>query len=338
MKLTKEKISKHQTKSSIRDIYQLLLEHLPERIFYKDINSRYILVNKRFADDLGCSPEEIIGKTDPALLPKKLAEKYRRNDREVIKTGKRKEFDEPYEPRGKNFIVHCIKVPVKDRNGKVIGVLGIAYDITDKVELIKKLKKHLSIYNRTFREIIKTITDIVEIRDPYTAGHQKRVAELACAIAKEMGLSRRQIENIRTASIIHDIGKIFIPADVLNRPVKLNDIEFACIKLHPTHGYKIVSDLHLLAPIAKIIYQHHERIDGSGYPDGAKDGEISLEARVIAVADVIEAMISHRPYRPAYTLEEALGEIEKNAGILYDRKVVKTALKLFRKKHFSLNA
>lgn len=336
MKLTKEKISKHQTKSSIRDIYKLLLEHLPERIFYKDINSRYLLINKTFADDLGISPEEIIGKTDLDIFPRKLAEKYIKNDREVIKTGKRKEFDELYEPGGKNFIVHCIKVPVKDRNGKVIGILGIAYDISEKVKLIKKLKKQLFIYNRTFREIIKAMMDIVETRDPYTAGHQKHTAEIACAIAKEMGLSRRQIENIRIASMIHDFGKIFIPADILNKPAKLNDIEFNFVKTHTAQGYKLVNDIHLLAPIAKIIYQHHERIDGSGYPDGAKDGEISLEARVIAVADVIEAMTSHRPYRPAHPLEEALEEIEKNAGILYDKKVAKAALKLFRKKHFSL--
>ena len=312
------------------------MDNLPERIFYKDLKLRYILINKTFADDLGISPEEIIGKTDPDIFPRKLAEKYRRNDREIIKTGERKDFDEIYEPGGKNFIVHTIKVPVKDRNGKVIGVLGIAYDITEKVNLIKKLKKQLFIYNRTFRDIIKAMVDIVETRDPYTAGHQKHTAEIACAIAKEMGLSRRQIENIRIASMIHDFGKIFIPADILNKPAKLNDVEFNFVKTHPAQGYKLANDINLLAPIAKIIYQHHERIDGSGYPDGAKDGEISLEARVIAVADVIDAMTSHRPYRPAHPLEAALEEIEKNAGILYDKKVAKTALKLFREKHFSL--
>jgi len=335
MKLTKEK---RYSSRELCDLLKLLLEHLPERIFYKGLKIQYLLINKTFADDLGISPEEIIGKTDLDIFPRKLAEKYRRNDREVIKTGKRKEFEDPYEPGNKKFIVHCIKVPVKDRNGKVIGILGIAYDITEKVNLIKKLKKQLALYNRTFREILKAMMDIVETRDPYTAGHQKHTAEIACAIAKEMGLSRRQIENIRIASMIHDFGKIFIPADILNKPAKLNDVEFNFVKTHPAQGYKLANDINLLAPIAKIIYQHHERIDGSGYPDGAEDGEISLEAKIIAVADVIDAMTSHRPYRPAHTLEEALEEIEKNAGILYDKKVAKTALKLFREKHFSLNA
>ena len=336
MKLTKERKNRSKKKYSTKGLCHLLMDNLPDRIFYKDIHSRYILINKTYADDLGISPEDVIGKTDLDIFPRKLAEQYRRNDREVIKTGKRKDFDEIYEPGNKQFIVHTIKVPVKDRKGKVIGILGIAYDITEKVNLIKKLKKQLALYNRTFRDIIKAMVDIVETRDPYTAGHQKHTTEIACAIAKEMGLSRRQIENIRIASMIHDFGKIFIPADILNKPAKLNDVEFNFVKTHPAQGYKLANDINLLAPIAKIIYQHHERIDGSGYPDGAKDGEISLEARVIAVADVIEAMTSHRPYRPAHPLEEALEEIEKNAGILYDKKVAKAALKLFRKKHFSL--
>ncbi|MCM8777369.1 MAG: PAS domain-containing protein [Candidatus Omnitrophica bacterium] len=333
MKLTKETALK---KLKIdKEFYENLIHHLPEKVFYKDIKSRYIMINRSFADDLGIKPDKIIGKTDLDIFPRRIAEKYRKDDRDVLRTGKPKKIIEPYCPPGKKCIVECIKAPVKDKKGKVIGVLGMAYDITEKVNLIKKLQKTLQKFRQTFNDIIKAIVDIIETRDPYTSGHQRNTVKLACAIAKEMGLSKRQIDNLKIAASLHDLGKIFIPMDILNKPSKLNDIEFGFIKTHPCNGYKLLSDIKLLAPIAKIIYQHHERINGTGYPEGKKNGEISLEARILAVADVIEAMTSHRPYRPAHSLEEALGEIEKNAGVLYDRKVVKATLKLFRKKHFS---
>ncbi|HOL22324.1 MAG TPA: PAS domain-containing protein [bacterium] len=339
MKLTKlKKELKKQIKEKplIENIYKELMNHLPERVFYKDTHFKYILINKTFADDLGVSPEEVVGKTDFDIFPGKIAKKYRKDDQSVIRTGEIKEFDDPYHPGKKKFVVRCIKIPLKDEDGKIKGILGIAYDITEKVLLIKKLQKTIKEFQQTFEEIIKAIMDIVETRDAYTSGHQRRTTKLACAIAKEMGCSRRQIENIRIASLIHDFGKIFIPMDILNKPAKLNNIEFNFVKMHPVSGYKLLNDIKMLSPIAKIVYQHHERINGNGYPEGKKDGEISLEARILGVADVIEAMTSYRPYRPAHSLEEALEEIEKNAGILYDKNVVKAVLKLFREKKFSL--
>ena len=174
----------------------------------------------------------------------------------------------------------------------------------------------------------------LEMRDPYTAGHQQRVADLACAIANEMGLSEKQTNGIRTAAMIHDIGKICIPAQILSKPGKLNEIEFSLVKAHPGIGYDILKNIEFPWPIAQMVLQHHERIDGSGYPSGLAGSEILLEARILAVADVVEAMASHRPYRPALGLDKALEEISKNRGVLYDPEVTDACLKVFRKKGF----
>ncbi len=197
-------------------------------------------------------------------------------------------------------------------------------------ELEESLKKLRSVLEGT----IQAIAGIVETRDPYTAGHQRRVADLACAIAREMNLSEDRIEGIRMAATIHDIGKIAVPAEILSKPGELSDVEMSIIKTHSQVGYEILKGIDFPWPIAEIVYQHHERLDGSGYPRGLKGDEILLEARILAVADVVEAMISHRPYRPALTLDVALKEITENSGTLYDPEVVKACRELFLKKKF----
>ena len=174
-----------------------------------------------------------------------------------------------------------------------------------------------------------------ETRDPYTAGHQKKVADLARAIATEMKLSHDTIEGIRMAGAIHDIGKISIPSEILCKPTTLSDLEFSLIKAHTQYSYEIMKDVEAPWPLADIVHQHHERINGSGYPQGLKGENILIEARILAVADVVEAMVSYRPYRPALGLEIALIEIEHNAGTLYDRMVADACLKLFREEGFS---
>ena len=176
----------------------------------------------------------------------------------------------------------------------------------------------------------------VEMRDPYTAGHQVRVADLARAIATEMGLDQNKIDGIRMAGSIHDIGKLSIPAEILSKPTKLTDIEFSLIKEHSRSGYEMLKDVESPWPLAEIVYQHHERMNGSGYPRNLKGDEILIEARIMAVADVVEAMASHRPYRPALGIEAALEEIEKNKGILYDNTVADACLRLFREKGYQL--
>lgn len=179
-------------------------------------------------------------------------------------------------------------------------------------------------------QIIELLSNIVEKRDPYTAGHQRRAAKLATAIAKEMNLSNEQIKAIEFGGIVHDIGKLYVSAELLSKPGKLSPEEFAIIKMHPQVGYELIKDIQLPWPIANIILQHHERYNGSGYPRGLKKDEIMLEARILTVADVVEAMSTHRPYRSARTLKEALREIKKNKGILYDPEVVDACLRVFR--------
>ena len=163
---------------------------------------------------------------------------------------------------------------------------------------------------------------------------QERVAELAVAIAKEMGLPERRLTGIRIAGLLHDMGKISIPAEILTKPTQLSEIELALVKTHPQVAYEVLREIDFPWPVAEIIYQHHERWDGSGYPRGLKDDEILLEARILAVADVVEAMSSHRPYRPAYSIEEALEELTRNKGKLYDPEVVAACVRVFKEKKF----
>jgi len=177
----------------------------------------------------------------------------------------------------------------------------------------------------------------VESRDPYTAGHQRRVADLAHAIGSEMGLSEERLVGIRMGGIIHDLGKISVPAEILSKPSRLNEHEFGMIKLHPQVGYDILKKIDFPWPIAQMVYQHHERMDGSGYPQGLSGKKILLEARILAVADVVEAMASHRPYRPALGIDKALEEILKNKNVFYDPEVVDACLKLFKEKGFEFN-
>jgi len=204
-----------------------------------------------------------------------------------------------------------------------------------KVLDLEKSKKRLQ---KTMEGTINTIGKIVETRDPYTAGHQKNVSQIATFIAQEMKLPQDKIEGIRIASLVHDIGKISIPSAILNKPTKLSEIEYSLIKDHSQIGYDILKSIDFPWPIAQIVLQHHERLDGSGYPQGLKGEDIIIEARIIGVVDVVEAMSSHRPYRPALGIDAALEEISKNKGILYDLEVVDICLELFKEKGFKFES
>jgi len=198
-------------------------------------------------------------------------------------------------------------------------------DITKHKISEERLKK-------TMDAAIDTMSKIVEAKDPYTAGHQKNVSQIATFIAQEMKLPQNKIEGIRIASLIHDIGKISVPTELLNKSITLSDTEFSLIKDHSQIGYDILKFIDFFYPVAQIVLQHHERLDGTGYPNSLKGDEILLEAKIIGVADVVEAMSSHRPYRPALGIDAALEEISKNKAILYDSKVVDACLKIFKKK------
>ncbi len=207
-------------------------------------------------------------------------------------------------------------------------------EITERKRAEEELQDSLEKLRKALEGTIQAIALTVERRDPYTAGHQRRVADLARAIATEMGLSKEQVDGTRMAGVIHDIGKVSVPSEILSKPGQLGDIEFDLIKTHPQVGYDILKTVDFPWPVAEIVLQHHERVDGSGYPQGLPGGEIMLEAMILAVADVVAAMASHRPYRPSHGLDKALEEISQNKGILYDPEVVDTCLKLFTEKRF----
>ena len=223
-------------------------------------------------------------------------------------------------------------------NGIPVAIQAIARDITERKLAEAKLQQTLYSLKNAVGATIQVMVSAVEMKDPYTAGHQLRTADLACAIATEMGLAQEKIDGIHMAASIHDIGKLSIPAEILSKPTKLTNIEFSLIKEHVRSGYEMLKDVQSPWLLAQIVYQHHERMDGSGYPRNLKGDEIIMEARIMAVADVVEAMASHRPYRPALGIDATLEEIEKNRGILYDASVADACLRLFREKGYNLIA
>ena len=220
--------------------------------------------------------------------------------------------------------------------GEEYAIYGIYRDISDSKTAEEKLKRSYQQLEKAMEGTGNTIAKLVETRDPYTAGHQVRVAELASAIAEELGLPSDRKDAIKFAAMIHDIGKISIPTEILSKPGRLSELEFRLIKHHPLSAYEILENINFPWPVADIVHQHHERMDGSGYPGRLKGEEILLEARILAVADVVEAMCSHRPYRGSLGIEKALEEIENRGGISYDEKVVSVCLNLFREKGFVL--
>jgi PAS domain S-box-containing protein/putative nucleotidyltransferase with HDIG domain len=216
------------------------------------------------------------------------------------------------------------------------AIIGMLQDVSDRKRTEEQIQRYVAQLEHAFMNTIEVATTLIEMRDPYTAGHEKRVAEISVAIGIELGLDNRRIEGLRVGGYIHDIGKIIVPAEILTRPGKLSPAEYQLIKGHAQAGYDILKNVDFPWPVADIAYQHHERMDGSGYPRGLKGEEILLEARITAVADVVEAMASHRPYRTSLGLESALAEIERGRGGLYDPQVVDACLRLFREKNFVL--
>ncbi|MBP7529473.1 MAG: PAS domain S-box protein, partial [Syntrophorhabdaceae bacterium] len=220
------------------------------------------------------------------------------------------------------------------KDGRVVKVVGNIADITDRKNAVEELNISTEKLRKNLIGTIQVISVMLETRDPYTGGHQKRVSRLARSIAQEMRLSKDAIDIIRIAGSIHDIGKMSVPAEILSKPTKLSDIEMSILKVHPRIGSDIIKVAELPDLLTEMVLQHHERIDGSGYPQGLKGEEILLEAQILAVADVVEAMASHRPYRPSLGVDAALEEIEKNKDIFYHPEVAEACLRLFRENRF----
>ncbi len=226
--------------------------------------------------------------------------------------------------------------PLFDEEDNVYATLGVSIDITERKQAEDRLAQTLEKYRRGFEGIVHSMGILIGTRDNYTAEHQARVAGLATAIADELGLDKKQIEGIKYAAEIHDIGKVAVPAEILSKPGQLSDLEYKFLQKHPETGYDILKNMDFPWPLAKIVLQHHEKIDGSGYPQGLSGNDIMQEAKVICVADVVEAMASHRPYRPAHSLDAALQEIAEKSDIFFDAKVVNACIKLFRRKNYTL--
>jgi PAS domain S-box-containing protein len=332
--ITERKLAEENVKN-IKDELEMILDSVPAIIFYKDIEGRFIRVNKTLANSLQVPIKDIVGKTTEELFPKEQAENMRKDDKEVIVSEKAKrDIIQPFTtPDGIRWLL-TDEIPYKDKKGEITGVIGLAKDITVQRKSEQELQQTFQRLKKTMDAAIDTMSKIIEAKDPYTSGHQHRVCQLAIRIAQELSLPKDKIEGIRIASLIHDIGKISLPTEILSKPTKLTDIEFSLIKEHSQIGYNILKSIDFSYPVAQIVLQHHERLDGSGYPNNLRGNKIILEARILGVADVVEAMSSFRPYRPALGIDVALEEISKNKGILYDPEVVDICIRLIREKGF----
>lgn len=214
--------------------------------------------------------------------------------------------------------------------GGVMGSVLVIRDVSGRRQAEMDLKRTVNQLRLTVKQTVNALAITSEKRDPYTAGHQQRVSQLACTVASEMGLDEDTIEGIRVAGLLHDIGKIYVPAEILSKPARLTTMEMGIMKTHSEVGYDILKEVPFPWPVADIVLQHHERMDGSGYPNGLSGEEMLVQSRIISVADVVEAMSSHRPYRAALGIERALDEISRNKGKLYDSDMVDICLRLFR--------
>jgi PAS domain S-box-containing protein len=330
--MTEEKLLESEEK------YRTVLEDMEDVYFEVDIRGNIAFVNTSSCKKSGYAKEELLGMPFRQISAPDGIERVMQYFGEIFQTGK---TGKPFiwnlkKKSGEQGYFELVASLIRDNQGNATGFRGIGRDITERKQAEEKLQQTLGILRKSIGVTIQVMVSAIEVRDPYTAGHQRRVADLARSIATEMGLNKDKIEGIRMAGSIHDIGKLAIPAEILAKPTKLTNIEFSLIKEHSQSGYEMLKDVESPWPLAQIVYQHHERINGSGYPKKLKGDEIIIEARIMAVADVVEAMASHRPYRPGLGLDAALEEIEKNKGITYDAAVADACLKLFREKGYQL--
>jgi PAS domain S-box-containing protein len=312
-----------------------ILEYGGVGVAYFSLDGHFLLLNRRAVQNMGGGQaSEFVGKSVTELFGEADGRKYLERIREAAASPEAHEYVDYVElPSGPHWL-SSIHTRSLDAAGNAAGVQIYAQDITERKQAEEEVLLHAEQLQRTVEGAVLAMGHMVESRDPYTAGHERRVADLATAIGAEMGMKGEQLEALRLAGTIHDVGKIAIPAEILSKPGRLNKIEFELIKGHPTTGFDILADVDFGAPVAEIVLQHHERLDGSGYPRALKGADIMPEARILAVADVVEAMSSHRPYRPALGIEAALTEVRGHAGVKYDADVVAVCGRLFEEQDF----
>ncbi len=306
-----------------------------------DLKSRELYWSRQIYEIFGINPEQFAASYDAFLAA------IHPDDRKMVDEAywHSVESGKPYDIvhriirkcDGEVRYVHEVSKELRDESGVAVRSIGTVHDVTERTLMEMERHEHEMKLQRALRQTIDAVAQTVAKRDPYTADHQRRVSELSVAIAREMGLDDDTIEGIRLGATIHDLGKISTPIEILSRPGKLTEFEFALIKSHSVAGYDIVKDIDFPWPVADMIHQHHERLDGNGYPQGLKGDEIIIEAKILAVADVTEAMWSSRPYRPGLGIEAALDEIERGRGEVYDPEVVDSCRRLFLEKDFSFD-
>jgi len=334
-----EDITDHlKAKNALADseeLYRRLVAAIPDMIIRTDLAGNIVFANEvalRLSGSSGA--DSLVGRSVFAFVAPEDIEKAARSAKLMInkKIGPQ-EIGLVF--KGKPGIKFEVDGAVlRDQDGTPYGIVYLCRDITERKLAEENMREGLAKLRSTLKASIDSLASAIEMRDPYTAGHQERVTRLARAIALEMGLAKERVEAIEIAGVIHDIGKLYVPAEILSKPTKLSDLEYSMIKMHAQVGFTILSKIDFPWPIAQIVHQHHEAINGSGYPQGLSGKDILLEAKILCVADVVEAMSSHRPYRPALGIQAALDEVTQKRGILYDREVVDACMKLFRGMNF----
>ncbi|MDP8290195.1 MAG: HD domain-containing phosphohydrolase [Candidatus Susulua stagnicola] len=310
-----------------RNFFENLLDNIPDAIYFKDCENRIIKANNFYIQGSGLKAEDVIGKTDFDFFSPKQAKSMFDDDSQVLNTGKPiiGKIEKTLLGNGRWNQVITTKIPMRNNFGKIIGTMGITRDMTAYANFEQqRLNMMIS--------ALEVLGKALEMRDPYTFSHTRNVAGIAEAIAAVLGWDENQILAIKLAGELHDLGKISIPLDILNKPGKLNSLEYRLIQEHVQNCYNLIKDIEFPFPLASIIYQHHERLDGSGYPQGLKGDEIVLEARILAVSDVLEAMTHRRPYREAKGLAKACKELEDGKNTKYDAQIVNIAIDLTNKK------
>ncbi len=317
------------------DIFEAIFNAIPYALVVLQ-NRQIVFANKNVENIFGWKNTELIGKDVNIFYTseetyKKVGEEHysyleKKSTYQHEITFKRKD--------GKNILcnAYLARIGQKITDKKIIAMVE---DITEKKIMSETLKEEYIKNQRATEDLIRLPESLLAIKDPYTAGHQKRVAEIAKGIAKYINLSQDTINTIYMAGLLHDIGKIAVPMEILSKPSKIGINEMNLIKDHPITAFNILKDIYLPWDITNIIIQHHERLDGSGYPNRLRNHNICIEARILAIADVIEAMTSFRPYRPALSLQEAIEEITKNSGKLYDQNVVKASIEFISRMNHS---
>jgi len=312
-----------------KNYFKSLFDNSPSAIALLDGEDKVLQINKSFHELFKYSFDEVKGKHIKDLIALENHKDEAESFSQKILRGEIVKPDTVMQSKDGALIdVHVSGGPISE-DGKIIGVFALYNDIRKRKKVEKELKNSFCKLTEILSGTVSALSETVEKRDPFTAGHQRRVSQLAIAIGKEKSFSDDRLNILKIASALHDIGKIHVPAEILNKPVGLSEYEMALVKNHAQVGYEILKSVDFPGPVAKIVSQHHERINGSGYPHGLKGKNMILESKILGVADVVEAMSSRRPYRDAHSIEIALNEIRKYKGILYDPEIVAICMYLF---------